>query len=227
MVNLCHYTYELYNNTAFYKEIQPKEVDMQNFLNACIYTSSSGLITDYLTGSSKTAFDELVVVYDGMDGYKTEKATYQDVSPALTKPAKMTTYETSLADAKSFKSDDYTKVAEADRPVTVLNTLNGKVSCTNDKWVFYTGGTNCSGYTIWQTSDGPTGGLSGKYCIAVQTYKGASYTGTQRYTSGNCANAEASNIDTLLANLYTFYGQANTLYTNMGNTLTAGSGASK
>jgi len=40
-IHICHFQYEFYNNPKFYKEIQPNEQMMANFLSACAYTSSS------------------------------------------------------------------------------------------------------------------------------------------------------------------------------------------
>jgi len=88
-------------------------------------------------------------------------------------------------------------------------------------------GSNCTGYTIWQVSNGETYGntSANMMCIVVQTFKAAGFTATNRYTGGCMSSANIATANTYVNNLYTFYQSANTLYTNERSTLSAASGS--
>ena len=81
-----------YNDTAFYSEIKPLETTMQSFLNACIYPTSTGQLTDFLTTEQADSFSKLTSIYDGLYGYGQYKTTYYDSS--LTTPTEISTYYT-------------------------------------------------------------------------------------------------------------------------------------
>jgi hypothetical protein len=134
LVNVCHYQYKLYTDVGFYAEIQPKEINAKNFFNACLYTTSPGMITSYLTGDQKDSFDKLLASSEGIAAYNTFKNVYSTSSL----PPKITAYKTSISNVKDYSVDDFTKVTSAHQPSTVLNTLNAYVSCANDFWVINT-----------------------------------------------------------------------------------------
>jgi hypothetical protein len=71
LVNVCHYQYKFYTDTGFYAEIQPNEINAQNFFNACLYKTSPGMITSYLTGAQKDSFDKLLASSEGIAAYNT------------------------------------------------------------------------------------------------------------------------------------------------------------
>ena len=140
---------------------------MQSFLNACAYTSSTKLITAFLDTQQTSAFDSLTSVYDGLYGYGQYKTTYYDTSQ--TTPSGISTYYSALANYANFSTDDYSGLsADTHKYTSVLNSLNTLVNCAGDKWVLNTGNNNCSGYTVWTTSDGQTGGntSANSMCIA-------------------------------------------------------------
>merc|ERR1711988_427036 len=91
----------------------------------------------------------------------------------------------------------------------------------------YSGGSNCSGYTVWLASNGQTYGntSANSMCMPVPTFKAASFTVTNRYTGGCMSSANIATANTYVNNLYTFYQSANTLYTNERSTLNAASGS--
>jgi len=91
----------------------------------------------------------------------------------------------------------------------------------------YTGGNNCSGYTVWTTSDGQTGGntSANQMCIQVQAFKTAGFTATARYTGGCISATNIATVNTNVDNLNTFATAATTLYTNQRSTLAAASGS--
>lgn len=141
---------------------------------------------------------------------------YNTTYSTLTEPTTMTSYKSNLNKYKTFETNDFTNVASAHQYTTVLTNLNSKVSCKNDKWVLYTG--NCpSGYTTWTAANGATGGntSSTNMCIAVQTFKQAGFSASNRYTSGVCSGATVTEVNTMLTNLNNFFNSANTLYDNM------------
>jgi len=92
----------------------------------------------------------------------------------------------------------------------------------------YTGGTNCSGYTTWTSSDTETVGATSadKYCMSVPLFSTATFTPTGRYTGGCLSSSDLTAADTYVANLNTFYTSANTLYTSEQTSLD-GAGGSK
>ena len=129
----------------------------------------------------------------------------------------MNTYYSALANYADFSVDDYSSLSsDTHKYTTVQASLNTLISCTGDKWVMYTGGSNCSDYTIWTSSDSETYGntSANSMCMSVPTFGGLSYTGTNRYTGGCLSSSDLSTANTYIANLYTFYTSANTLYTN-------------
>jgi hypothetical protein len=134
LVNVCHYQYKIYTDVGFYAEIQPNEVNAKNFFNACLYTTSPGLITSYLIGNEKDAFNKLLSASDGIAAYN----TFKDVYATSTVPPQITAYKTSIAKVKLYSVDDFTKVLSAHQPSTVLNTLNAYVTCVDDFWVINT-----------------------------------------------------------------------------------------
>jgi len=91
----------------------------------------------------------------------------------------------------------------------------------------YTGGSNCDGYTIWTSSNSETYGntSANSMCMSVPVFGGLSYTGNNRYTGGCLSSSDLSTANTYIANLYTFYSSANTLYTNQQSTINSGSGS--
>lgn len=91
----------------------------------------------------------------------------------------------------------------------------------------YTGGSNCDGYTTWTSSNSETYGntSSNSMCMSVPVFGGLSYTGSNRYTGGCLSSSDLSTANTYIANLYTFYSSANTLYTNQRTTINASAGA--
>jgi len=93
----------------------------------------------------------------------------------------------------------------------------------------YTGGSNCDNYTIWASSNTETFGSTSasSMCMSVPLFGAASYTGTNRYTGGCLSSSDLTTANTYIANLYTFYTSANTLYTNQRSVLstTGASGA--
>jgi len=139
----------------------------------------------------------------------------------------MSTYYTSLANYAAFSADDYTSVASAHQYTTVLTNLNALTTCAADTWVLYTGGSNCTGKTIWTVSDGETGGATSAstMCISVSTFRAAGYTASNRYSGGCISSSNIIVANGYVNNLYTFYTSANTLYTNMRSTLASASGS--
>lgn len=139
---------------------------MIKFFDACIYTTSSGLLSDFLDSDQAQGFTKLTGIYEGLYGYATYKSTYYDTS--LTTPTTMSSYYSTQATYADFSADDYDSLSsDTHKYSSVLTSLNTLTSCANDKWVLYTGSTNCSGYTIWTSTDGETGGntSSNSMCI--------------------------------------------------------------
>lgn len=134
LVNVCHYQYKIYTDVGFYAQIQPNEVNAKAFFDACMYTTSPGLITSYLTGNNKDAFNKLLSSSDGIAAYN----TFGNVYSSSTVPPQITAYKTSIDNVKDYSVDDFTKVSSAHQPSTVLNTLNAYVTCANDFWVINT-----------------------------------------------------------------------------------------
>jgi len=90
-----------------------------------------------------------------------------------------------------------------------------------------TANNNCSDYTIWTSSNSETYGntSANSMCMSVPVFGGLSYTGTNRYTGGCLSSSDLATANTHIANLYTFYTAANTLYTNQRSTLNTSSGS--
>jgi len=79
-VNICHFQYQLYNDTSFYSDIKPNETTFQGFLNACAFTTSSQLLTDFLSTEQSNSFNQLTDIFDGLYGYAQYKTTYYDTN---------------------------------------------------------------------------------------------------------------------------------------------------
>jgi len=207
MTNVCHYQYKAYNDVTFYSEIQPNELNAKKFFDACLYKTSPGLITSYLTGTELDSFNKLMSTADGVDAYNDWKTSHQ----GQTELPKITAYKTTITNAKSFSTDDFTKVAVAHKPQTVLDSANAFTTCATDTWVLNS--SKCpSGYTIFAVGNAQTG-LTGKTCIVVQTFVGAGYTANGRY-AGSCVT-NISTVQTYLTNLNGFSTSADSLYTSM------------
>ena len=81
----------------------------------------------------------------------------------------MNTYYSALANFADFSVDDYSSLSsDTHKYTTVQASLNTLISCTGDKWVMYTGGTNCDGYTIWTTSETETYGSDGTMTMCMR-----------------------------------------------------------
>lgn len=116
-INLCHFQYQFYNDTTFYKSVQPNETNFQKFLTACAYSTSSMLITDYLDTTQAQAFNDLTKTHEGLDNYGTYKTTYYDTNK--TTPTSISSYYSTLATYADFSADDFTNAASAHKPSTV------------------------------------------------------------------------------------------------------------
>ena len=135
---------------------------MKSFFDACLYSTSTGLITDYLTSDSLTAFNSLSTIYDGIDSNDDYYNTYAVNS--YTEPTSMTAYKTNIASYRSFLTSDYSSTASAHQYTTVLTNLNTLVSCASDTWVLNSAACT-SGTTVWNSGNSQTYLLSGTICI--------------------------------------------------------------
>ena len=103
-------------------------------------------------------------IFDGIYSYGQVSTNYS----GKTTPTTMTSYYNKLGNFADFSVDDYVNISpNANKYTTVQSSLNTLVACTGDKWVLYTGSTNCSGYTTWTSSDTETVGATSadKYCM--------------------------------------------------------------
>jgi len=117
-VNICYFQYQLYNDTSFYAEIKPTETTFQSFLNACAFTTSTQLLTDFLSTEQADSFNQLTDIYDGVYGLGQVKSTYYDTS--LTSPIKMKTYYEALASYADFSADDYSSLSSDTHKYTTV-----------------------------------------------------------------------------------------------------------
>jgi len=90
---------------------------MNSFLQACAFTSSSFLITDFLDTDQTAAFNSLTQIYDGLTSYASYKTTYYDSS--YTTPTTISTYYAALSTYSDFSVDDYANVNANDSPSQV------------------------------------------------------------------------------------------------------------
>jgi hypothetical protein len=108
-VHICHFQYQLYNDTTFYAEIKPNETTFQSFLNACAFSTSTQMLTDFLSTEQSNSFDQLTDIYDGLYGYGQYKSTYYDTS--LSTPTTMNTYYSTLGNYADFSVNDYANLS--------------------------------------------------------------------------------------------------------------------
>jgi len=115
-IAICHFQYAFYNDNTFYAEIQPNSVTFQSFLNACAFTTSSGLVTDFLDASQSDAFNQMTSIFDGIYSYGQVSTNYS----GKTTPTTMTSYYNKLGNFADFSVDDYVNLSpNADKYTTV------------------------------------------------------------------------------------------------------------
>jgi len=117
-INICHFQYMLYNDTSFYNEIKPTETTFNSFLNACAYSTSTQLLTDFLSTEQANSFNKLTDIYDGLYGYGQYKSTYYDNSTTV--PTTINAYYQALTTYKDFSVDDYSNLSSDAQKYTTV-----------------------------------------------------------------------------------------------------------